>query len=59
MLSNALKKSLASVYEPIAYKKLYKLMLGLFNKDSEITNFEFELQLSADFDKTGSVVDIY
>ena len=59
MLSNAFKKSLTSVYEPMAYKKLYKLLTSLFNKESEQANFEYELQLSADIDQTGLVIDIY
>ena len=59
MLSNAFKKSLSSVYEPTAYKKLYKLMLGLFLKDPELITYDFELELSADLDKSGLVVDIY
>ena len=59
MLSNALKKSLSSVYEPTAYKKLYNLLASLFIKESEVIHHDFELILSADFDTTGSVVDIY
>ena len=59
MLSNALKKSLSSVYEPTAYKKLYNLLASLFIKDPELIHYDFELQLSADFDKNGCVENVY
>ena len=58
MLSNAFKKSFSSVYEPTAYKKLYKLMLGFFIKDHELIDNDFELQFTANLDKSGFVVDI-
>jgi len=58
MLSNALKKSFNSVYEPNAYKKLYQLMIGFFIKDYTLVNYEFEVQLKAICSKSGNVTDI-
>ena len=59
MLSNAFKKSFSSVYEPNAYKKLYKLMIGFFSKESQSIHTDFELQLNVVYDKSGLVNEIH
>lgn len=61
MLSTALKKSLSSVYEPTSYKRLYKLLMTLFAKDSTLDDLDtgFELELTANLDQAGIVLDIH